>query len=269
MDNIKPTLDMYKFVQNAFDYFNEHLFDGSLKECLITLQREKNVMGYFSPNRWQGQEGMVHELALNPAFFATHGPLEFFQTLVHEMCHMYQQDFGVPSARTYHNKEWADKMESMGLMPSSTGRPGGKRTGQSMSDYPIEGGKFYQVCLNFAQQGFQLPYLDRRVQIKSTQIRLSSEGSKLPSMTSIINSKPVVKVTMDEREREVEVIVSLSTPLSEQFHIDQAELLQVSAESAASKKKTAFQCPKCFDKAWGKATLQLICGKCETKFEVC
>ena len=51
MDNIKPTLDMYKFVQNAFDYFNEHLFDGSLKECLITLQREKNVMGYFSPNR--------------------------------------------------------------------------------------------------------------------------------------------------------------------------------------------------------------------------
>ena len=36
MDNIKPTLDMYKFVQNAFDYFNEHLFDGSLKECLIT-----------------------------------------------------------------------------------------------------------------------------------------------------------------------------------------------------------------------------------------
>ena len=266
MDNIKPTLDMYKFVQDAFDYFNEHLFDGSLKECLITLQREKNVMGYFSPNRWQGQEGMVHELALNPAFFATHGPLEFFQTLVHEMCHMYQQDFGVPSARTYHNKEWADKMESMGLMPSSTGRPGGKRTGQSMSDYPIEGGKFYQACLNFAQLGFQLPYLDRRVQIKSTQIRLSyEEDTKLPSGSNIIESKPVKQVEV--KGNESRVVESLSTPLSEQFHIDQEELLQVSAENAASKKKTTFQCPSCQEKAWGKASLQLICAKCETKFE--
>lgn len=256
---------MYKFVQDAFDYFNEHLFDGSLNNCLITLQREKNVMGYFSPNRWQGQGGMVHELALNPAFFATHGPLEFFQTLVHEMCHMHQQDYGVPSARTYHNKEWADKMESMGLMPSSTGKPGGKRTGQSMSDYPIEGGKFYQVCVDFAQLGFQLPYLDRRVQIKSTQIRLPvEEGIKIPISVKTTELSPI---RHHEEEKASQVMENLSTPLSEQFHIDQEELLQVSTENAASKRKTAFQCPGCQDKAWGKASLQLICAKCETKFE--
>ena len=46
---VKPTLNMYQFVQNVFDYFNEHLFEGSLEECLITLQREMNVMGYGNP----------------------------------------------------------------------------------------------------------------------------------------------------------------------------------------------------------------------------
>jgi len=41
-------------------------------------------------------------------------------------------------------------MESIGLMPSDTGEPGGKRTGQRMSDYPIEGGAFYLQCVVFA-----------------------------------------------------------------------------------------------------------------------
>jgi len=33
-------------------------------------------------------------------------------------------------------------MESIGLMPSNTGRPGGKRTGQRVSHYIIKGGLF-------------------------------------------------------------------------------------------------------------------------------
>ena len=115
--------------------------------------------------------------------------------------------------------------------------------------------------------GFKLPYLDRRVQIKSTQIRLSyEENTKLPSGANIIDSKPIKQVKV--KANESMAVQSLSTPLSEQFHIDQEELLQVSAENAASKKKTSFQCPTCLDKAWGKASLQLICAKCETEFEI-
>ena len=261
----KPTLNMYQFVQDAYDFFNEQLFDGQLESCLITLQREKNVMGYFSPNRWQGKGEIVHELALNPAFFATHGPLEFFQTLVHEQCHQWQQDFGVPSARTYHNKEWADKMESVGLMPSSTGQPGGKRTGQSMSDYPIQGGQFYQSCLKFAQLGFQLPYLDRRVQVKSTQIRPSIEVTiRLTSQST--DAEPVADLPSGQGVSDA-VTEALTTPLSEQFSLDREELLQTAVEAAASKNKTVFQCPECQDKAWGKASLQLICAKCNKKFQ--
>lgn len=131
MDTPKPTMQMYSFVQDVYDFFNDKLFAGELPPCLLTLQREKNTMGYFSSNRWQGGgKQVVHEIALNPAFFITHKPLELMQTLVHEMVHLWQHEFGKPSHRAYHNTEWANKMESIGLMPSDTGEPGGKRTGQ-------------------------------------------------------------------------------------------------------------------------------------------
>ena len=156
----KPTMQMYSFVQDAYDFFNDKLFAGELPPCLLTLQREKNTMGYFSSNRWQGGgKHVVHEIALNPAFFITHKPLELMQTLVHEMVHLWQHEFGKPSHRAYHNTEWANKMESIGLMPSDTGEPGGKRTGQRMSDYPIEGGAFYLQCIVFAKMGYKTAIL--------------------------------------------------------------------------------------------------------------
>ena len=58
-------------------------------------------------------------------------------TLVHEMAHLWQHHFGKPSRSNYHNKEWGDKMREIGLVPSSTGAPGGKATGQRVSHYLV------------------------------------------------------------------------------------------------------------------------------------
>jgi hypothetical protein len=58
------------------------------------------------------------------------------------MVHLWQQEFGTPSRRAYHNKEWAHKMEIVGLIPSHTGEPGGNRTGQNMTHYIEDGGGF-------------------------------------------------------------------------------------------------------------------------------
>lgn len=41
MDTPKPTMQMYSFVQDAYDFFNDKLFAGELPPCLLTLQREK------------------------------------------------------------------------------------------------------------------------------------------------------------------------------------------------------------------------------------
>jgi len=71
--------------------------------------------------------------------------IEVYSTLVHEQCHIWQYTLGMPSRPGYHNKEWANKMIAVGLMPSTTGKPGGKIVGQGMSDYPIENGVFLKA----------------------------------------------------------------------------------------------------------------------------
>lgn len=78
-------------------------------------------------------------------------------TLVHEMCHLWQQEFGRPSRSGYHNEEWADKMAAVGLMPSRTGKPGGRRTGQQMTHYVIEGGPFQGALLAMPRE-YLLPW---------------------------------------------------------------------------------------------------------------
>jgi hypothetical protein len=83
----------------------------------------------------------VHEISLNPDYLSRE-PRDVASTIVHEMVHLWQHAFERPSRRAYHNAQWGRKMESIGLMPSSTGLPGGKKTGQSVTHYIIEGGAF-------------------------------------------------------------------------------------------------------------------------------
>jgi hypothetical protein len=43
------------------------------------------------------------------------------------MAHLWQWEFGSPYKNGYHNTEWAGKMIEIGLMPSDTGLPNGKK----------------------------------------------------------------------------------------------------------------------------------------------
>ena len=158
-----PTKEVYDELQHAYDHFNRRLFGGELPTCVITLQRENpRTYGYFSSKRFGHVDGgTTDEIALNPTFFAVVPLVETMQTLVHEMCHLWQEHFGDPGRRKYHNGEWADKMESIGLIPSSTGQPGGKRTGERMADYPAAGGLFLQATEELLTQAFRLSWFDR------------------------------------------------------------------------------------------------------------
>jgi len=137
------TLTEYQGFQHAYDFFNRELFDGSLPQVLVTLQRHANTRGYFFPERFHGRidQSAVHELALNPDSFTGRTDEMIFSTLVHEMCHVWQQTHGKPPRRSYHDRQWAAKMGEIGLQPSSTGEEGGKETGQSMSHYIIPDGR--------------------------------------------------------------------------------------------------------------------------------
>jgi hypothetical protein len=142
----------YGTLQHAYNYFNAALFDGGLPQVLITLQRHGRARGYFSPNRFQRRgpvQENIHEVALNPDAFTGRTDEEILSTLAHEMVHTWQQEYGYPGRGRYHNREWAARMYSIGLMPSATGRPGGKPTGETVSHYILEGRPFQVVCGTF------------------------------------------------------------------------------------------------------------------------
>jgi predicted SprT family Zn-dependent metalloprotease len=157
-----PTEQTYNELQRAYDYFNAHLFSDDLPPCLITLQRQPRTRGYFSPGRFiNGSGSETDEIAMNPQFFVINTIEESLSTLAHEMVHLQQHHAGTSGRRGYHNKAWADKMESIGLIPSTTGQKGGKRTGEKVTHYIEPGGVFESVCNELVTEAFELSWMDR------------------------------------------------------------------------------------------------------------
>lgn len=157
-----PTAETTRELVFAYDYFNTCLFDGRLPACLITLQRKAGALGYFCAERFiNGERQVTDEIALNPAYFAEQTTEDILSTLVHEQVHLWQQHFGQPGRGRYHNRQWAAKMESLGLMPSNTGRPGGRKTGDRVSHYTLVGGAFDRAAKALIAAGFRITWQDR------------------------------------------------------------------------------------------------------------
>jgi SprT-like family protein len=159
---LKPTTQSYSELQQAFDFFNGKLFDGALPQCLITLQRKNRSLGFFCHKRFGSSDGaqITDEIAMNPRHFWQRPLIDVLSTLVHEMVHAKQFHFGKPSRGGYHNREWALMMEQIGLMPSNTGEPGGKRTGQRMSHYIVAGGAFERAAQELLAAGLVISWGD-------------------------------------------------------------------------------------------------------------
>lgn len=234
---MKPTTDAYRELQSAYDFFNRELYNGELPACLLTFQREKRSFGYFSRNRFISAStgDTTDEIAMNPAYFAT-GPLEeIMQTLVHEMAHLWQAHFGKPGRRGYHNKEWGDKMESIGLMPSSTGKPGGKKTGECMADYIIPGGLFEQKCAELLTKDFRITWMDR--------FPVQREGMAIPEFI-----KDSFQAELAEAGEEGGDVLALMMP------------------SANNSNRWKYSCPICPKvNVWGKPEMKLKCGVCDSE----
>jgi predicted SprT family Zn-dependent metalloprotease len=235
--DVNPHSVLYSQLQRAAEVFNAELFNGELPNFVFTLQRGKSSVGYFSPDQWSNAQGsLASEVAINPCYLASNSLLQLFQTIVHELCHLWQHEFGRNKPRRgYHNQEWAEKMEQIGLIPSSTGNVGGNRVGQKMSDYPSQDGRFMKVSRTLVESGFGLDWVDRDFNIKQISYR---------SMPVEISSK-------------------LNAPLVHSF----PELAPLEIIGREQKKKIKYCCPECSAKVWGKPRLEIICGSCSTKFE--
>ena len=224
-----------------------------MPQCLITLQRDKRSMGYYSEQRFIAHDGktQVDEIAMNPAYFAVLSVENTLSTLAHEIVHLWQFHFGNPSRRGYHNKEWAAKMEQIGLMPSNTGAVGGKKVGQQMDHYIIDGGPFIIACEKLLTTDFRLSWLDRFpvVDPVATQQVGKIDQDKGPDLPKIDSDIP--------DDVDVEGLVEkYSFDGLEDTVVEQLSMPEAKTKSNRSK----YRCSQCDAQVWGKPGLAVLCG---------
>jgi predicted SprT family Zn-dependent metalloprotease len=190
----------YVTLDAAFDFFNRELFDGDLPPTIITLQRQAGSYGYYSAQRFESRAKSTvrtDEIALNPATFKERHDGDILSTLVHEMVHHWQLHFGNPGRGRYHNKEWADHMELVGLIPSNTGQPGGKRTGQQMTHYIQPNGRFFHACRKLLKNGAQVEWQSREPESR-TKPPVSKQKYSCPECGLNAWAKPGVHLVCGE-----------------------------------------------------------------------
>lgn len=201
-----PTNSQFAAYRAMWDYFNVALFAGTLSPVILNFSRAASL-GFFAPLRWESESGSetTHEISLNPAHLKTRAPRDVAATLVHEMAHLWQQDFGTPGRRGYHNEEWARKMDELGLTPSSTAAVGGARVGYRMSHYIVEGGAFARAFEAMPTR-YLLPWTSWEPTGKSKG-KSKPKASKLkytcPSCAANAWGKPGLLLSCGECDREM------------------------------------------------------------------
>lgn len=229
-----PTEKQFNALNGAYKYYNRVLFKNKLPGCILNFSRLKGTHGFMAPERWKHVKDKtfgVHEISLTPTtLYRT--PIEIFSTLVHEMAHLWQWEFGEPSRSGYHNREWARKMREIGLIPSHTGKPGGKETGQSMTHYLEEGGKY--------EKAFE----------------------KMPKMCLL----PFTSLEGELMKRLIEGTTGTENGGTNDGE-DEARKARLRKLRPPSQNKTKYTCPGCQVNLWGRPALQIRCVTCDELFE--
>ncbi|WP_396146069.1 SprT-like domain-containing protein [Flavobacterium sp.] len=148
-DFSKPTLLQFNAIQSAFDFYNLQLFypvfGKKLSPVMFSLNdSRRKSLGYYAFDKYVDQYQNVFSLINLTPEFLSNDVYSVMSVLVHEMAHHYQYTLGKKKGRisSYHDKEFAQIMEELGLICSSTSRPGGYKTGIKMGHYIVKGGKF-------------------------------------------------------------------------------------------------------------------------------
>jgi hypothetical protein len=252
MSAVSPATEQtYGELRLMFEIANARLFEGALPHCMLTLQREKRTYGYFSFKRFGNLSGeVVDEIALNPDYFAVLPMVEVIQTLVHEMVHVWQYHYGKPGRGRYHNAEWADKMEAIGLMPSHTGMPGGRRVGDHMADYPLPGGRFVDLVneLVTAHQ-FGISWFDRYTAVRAPEPLAIGD---MPAAT--VGGGPALDMPA----------AALAVAAAQGIRI---EPRRPQSPTVGASNRVKYTCAGCGINAWGKPGLRLDCVACALGLE--
>jgi hypothetical protein len=241
------TTQQFSTLDDLYAFYNVELFGAALPECIVNLSRRPNSRGFFVPNLWiavyankSEEEEYLHEISLNPDYLLR-PYMDWHSTFVHEMVHLWQHEFGKPARAYFHNREWVNKMEEIGLIPSDTGKPGGKKIGQSIAHYIAPEGLFAQVFNSLdddALHSLRLRYLP------------------VVSLESLKKNKYIITSLGDGADDD-EAGVGLTNPGED--------------ENKAPKSKSGirlkYTCP-CGNNVWGKSGLLIHCLECDENYAI-
>ncbi|MBD2611521.1 SprT-like domain-containing protein [Nostoc punctiforme FACHB-252] len=127
-------------MSQIYNYLNKELFDNKLEENLILgLRHSLGTEGSFLHGKWDDskQKSSHHEILIDENLLNEEREY-WLAVLVHQMVHLWQYQYGNNKpTKHYHNEEFANKMQSIGLI-IHTGYP----NKQSINP----DGKFMQVA---------------------------------------------------------------------------------------------------------------------------
>lgn len=223
-----PTTESYDELQRAYDYYNKTLFNNELPPCLITFARIKSSYGYHARKRWSNRNGVLtDEVALNPTYFAQRPIAETLSTLVHEQCHLWQDEYGTPGRGRYHNNEWAEKMKSVGLSPFNI-KNQNRETGDQVSHKIITGGAFDIATQKLISEDFKISWVDRIIDGVEKTLSVDEDG---------------------------------------EFQITPGEPTTSKNTTNSGGKRTKYSCPNKHYSVWGKSGIDPKCGQCNEYLE--
>ena len=123
--------NQYELYEFLFRYYNDKLFNNELDLSFISISRKKGFVSFFLPENEGGAEEIEKWKSKEPHI-----------AFVHEMIHVYQEKKET-SSPNYHNKDYAQISENIGLPTISIGKPAGKRTGRKIKQTDTWDGMFF------------------------------------------------------------------------------------------------------------------------------
>ena len=208
------------------------------------------------------------------------------------MVHLQQHHAGTSGRRGYHNASWADKMEEIGLTPSTTAAPGGKRTGDRVYHFITAEGMFEIACAELITENFSLSWMDR---FPPDEVLLSLQGLNPNHQppTSTESTQDNIREGEEEPEGSIQgptdshepptnqetgpeplakkpalIDEDPSTANNNRERLDKARSLGVDVEGAENRtvkskaNRIKYSCPVCNTNVWGKPDLKICCGEC-------
>lgn len=141
-------------LRNIYEYFNRHLFNKELEENLVIgLGYKLKTEGSFIHDKWDKDNKNYHEILIDENLLNEETEY-WLAVLVHQMVHLWQYTYGINKPpRHYHNEEFVNKMQSIGLIIHS-----GYSSEQSIN----LDGQFMQIAKELIVNGDDLKLLKPR-----------------------------------------------------------------------------------------------------------